>query len=152
MEQYVERPEKAFAGLLYGIGPKIVDSFAVEDAKGIDAGVAVIRGTDTERQVKAASTSGDGAKVIGVTLHTHVEQPATGNYYPAEDVIPVVTKGRIWVKTGDAVKAGDAANVKLADGTFVSTEVSAGTIEALGCGAKFITSCDKAGLAVVEIG
>lgn len=153
MKQYVETMDKAFAGLLYGIAPKVVDSFSVEDEKGINAGVAVIRGTDPDSQIKAAAQSGDGEKVIGVTLHTHIEMPADGaNYYPKETVVPVVTKGRLWVKTGDAVKAGEEAHVKLADGTFVSTAVNAGTIEALGCGAKFITSCDKAGLAVIEIG
>lgn len=144
--------DKAFAGMQYDLSAHTVDSFAVEDADGIGAAAAVIRGTDPEHQVKAASATGDGAKVIGVTLHTHIEPPEAGKkYYPQNYTVPVVTRGRLWVQTGGAVKAGEEAHIKLADGTFVSDAVASG-IEALGCGAKFITSCDKAGLAVIEIG
>lgn len=145
--------DKAFAGALYDLSSHTVDSFAVEETDGIGAACAVIRGTDAQHQVKSPSESGDGAKVIGVTLHTHIEPPeASKKYYPQNYTVPVVTKGRVWVTTGGAVNAGDEAHLKLADGTFVKDAVSAGTIEALGCGAKFITSCDKAGLAVIEIG
>lgn len=150
---YALNMDKPFAGMLYDLSPHVVDSFAVEEADGIGAAAAVIRGTDPEKQVKAPSASGDGAKIIGVTLHTHIEPPVAGKkYYPQNYTVPVVTKGRVWVQTGDAVNAGEEAHIKLADGTFVNTAVSAGTIEALGCGAKFVTSCDKAGLAVIEIG
>lgn len=144
--------DKAFAGMLYDLSAHTVDSFAVEDADGIGTAAAVIRGTDPEQQVKAASATGDGAKVIGVTLHTHIEPPEDDKkYYPQHYTVPVVTRGRLWVQTGGAVNAGDEAHLKLADGTFVKDAVATG-IEALGCGAKFITSCDKAGLAVIEIG
>lgn len=150
---YALTMEKSFAGALYDLSAHTVDSFAVEEADGLGVAAAVIRGTDAEHQVKSPSASGDGAKVIGVTLHTHIEPPEAGKkYYPQNYTVPVVTKGRVWVTTGGAVNAGDEAHLKLADGTFVKDAVAAGTIEALGCGAKFITSCDKAGLAVIEIG
>lgn len=150
---YALTMDKAFAGALYDLSSHTVDSFAVEEADGIGVAAAVIRGTDAEHQVKSPSTSGDGAKVIGVTLHTHIEPPEAGKkYYPKNYTVPVVTKGRVWITTGGAVNAGDEAHLKLADGTFVKEAVVDGTIEALGCGAKFITSCNKAGLAVIEIG
>lgn len=151
IKQYAENMETGFPGMLYDLSDKTVDSFAVEGEDGIGVGVAVIRGTNSEKQVKAASTAGDGANVIGITMHTHKELPGDGAYYPEGYAVPVVTKGRVWVQTGGAVDAGDVANIKLADGTFVADAVASG-IEAIGCGAKFITSTDAAGIAVIEIG
>ena len=113
---YALTMDKAFAGALYDLSSHTVDSFAVEEADGIGAACAVIRGTDAEHQVKSPSASGDGAKVIGVTLHTHIEPPEAGKkYYPQNYTVPVVTKGRVWVTTGGAVNAGDEAHLKLAD-------------------------------------
>ena len=93
---YALTMDKAFAGALYDLSSHTVDSFAIEEADGIGAACAVIRGTDAEHQVKSPSASGDGAKVIGVTLHTHIEPPEAGKkYYPQNYTVPVVTKGRV---------------------------------------------------------
>ena len=76
---YALNMDKAFAGMLYDLSTHTVDSFAVEDADGIGTAAAVIRGTDPEQQVKAASATGDAAysyraarrwqEVLSATLH-----------------------------------------------------------------------------------
>lgn len=151
IKNYSLNMDEAYAGMLYDLSDKQIDTFAVEDTDGISAGAAVIRGTEPAKQVKAANASGDGAKVIGVVLHTHKELVSSGKYYEKGYAVPVVTKGRIYVNVGGAVTAGKTANIKLTDGTFVEDAVASG-IEAVGCGAKFITSTSAAGVAVVELG
>lgn len=144
---------EAFAGMIYDLSPHTIDTFAVEDANGIGAGVAVIRGTDPEKQIKAAAATGDGANVIGVTLYSHKEQVASGGYYPKGYAVSVLTKGRVWVAVGGAVTAGAEAKLKVSDSTFVAGGGEADSdVEAVGCGAKFLTSTEEAGLAVIEIG
>lgn len=141
---------RALVGQIADLSNKTVDSFAAEEA--LNPGVPVMRGTVPDKQVLAVDAEGDAAKAIGVVIHEHKEPTgANEKYYPQGYAVGVMTKGRIWVQTGGAVTAGAAANYKVADGTFVADAVASG-IEALACGAKFITSTSAAGLAIVEIG
>lgn len=99
----------------------VVDSFAAEVA--IKAGMPVIRGTDGAKQIKAASTSGDGAKVIGVAVLTHKEPEAA---YPIGYSVPVMTFGDVYVKAGGTVTAGDSVALTISGGTasFVASSTS----------------------------
>lgn len=151
IKNYSLNMDEAYAGMLYDLSDKQIDTFAVEDSEGISAGAAVVRGTNPAKQVKAASAAGDGANVVGVVLHTHKELVKNGKYYEQGYAVPVVSKGRVYVNVGGAVTAGKVANLKLADGTFTDEDVASG-IETVACGAKFITSTSAAGVAVVEIG
>lgn len=99
----------------------------VEDAAGAGAGTFVVPGTDAEGQAKvptssAMITDGDG---LGVVMYDASKEPArgaaaiaAGNEYDNEDAIPVVQKGRIWVKCDPAavVVANTPAFVRYAAG------------------------------------
>lgn len=76
-----------------------------EDAGGAKAGTFVVPGTNAETQAIAPTatleiSSGTG---LGVVMYDASKEPATGaalalgNEYNAEDMLPVVSKGRIWV-------------------------------------------------------
>ncbi len=104
--------EKGFAGMKADATLDVCDSFASEG--GIDAGEAVIRGTDKAKQVKTATTS-DIAKIIGIALHTHKEIPATGKYYEEGYCLPVMTFGDVYVKAGGDVTAGDKVSIAIVD-------------------------------------
>lgn len=125
---YKQESAPAFAGMKGDISFDVCDSFASEG--GVNPGEAVIRGTDAAFQCKAASTTGDGAKVIGIAVHVHRE-PATGSnkYYEAGYCLPVMSFGDVYVKAGGDVTAGDAVAVVLATGVFVKnpSTTTAGT-------------------------
>lgn len=142
--------EPALVGQIADLTNHTIESFCAEEA--LAPGTPVKRGTNPERQVMAVNAAGDAAKAIGVVIHEHKEPVSgTGEYYPKQFCVAVMTKGRLWVTTGGAVTAGDAANFKVADGTFVKDAVATG-IEAMGVSCKFVTSTAKAGLAMIEIG
>jgi hypothetical protein len=77
-----------------------------EDAAGAKAGTFLVPGTDAERQALAPTTAaeitdGDG---LGVVMYDASKEPgrtaaalAAGNEYDDEEMLPLVTKGRIWV-------------------------------------------------------
>ena len=77
-----------------------------EDAAGAKAGTFVVPGTNPETQAVAPTatleiSSGVG---LGVVMYDASKEPATsgpalaaGNEYDATDMLPVVSKGRIWV-------------------------------------------------------
>lgn len=115
--------KKGFAGMKAGATLDVCDSFASEG--GIDAGEAVIRGTDKAKQVKTATTS-DIAKIIGIALHTHKEIPATGKYYEEGYCLPVMTFGDVYVKAGGDVTAGDNVTITINNGemTYVKATSS----------------------------
>lgn len=92
-------------------------SFAAEG--GVNPGEAVIRGTNPDSQVVAAGTAGDGAKVIGVAVHTNKMYSGTGDYYEDGYSVPVMFKGDVFVEAGASVTAGAAAGI-LIDGSDVS--------------------------------
>ena len=138
----------AFKGMLDGIGPRNVRSYAAEEA--IPVAYPVKLGTDKEKEVLKA-TAGSG--VVGFALHDHArEQTSAGAVqYAATETVSVLTQGRMWVMTSDAVVAGATANLTVADGTLTDAAVAAGIEAFTQVSVKFITATSAAGLAIVEI-
>lgn len=90
-----------------------VFSYAAEES--MNPGVPVILGTDPDTQIKVAGTSGDGAKCVGITVHTNKLYTGTGDYYEAGYSVPVMRKGDIFVEAGVDVTAGEAVGLFYGD-------------------------------------
>lgn len=138
----------AFKGMLDGIGPKNVRSYAAEEI--IPVSYPVKLGTSPDKEVLKATA---GAGVVGFALHDHArEQTSAGVVqYAATETVSVLTQGRMWVMTSDAVVAGATANLTVADGTLTDAAVAAGIEAFTQISVKFITATSVAGLALVEI-
>jgi hypothetical protein len=138
----------AFKGMLDGIGPKNVRSYAAEGI--IPVAYPVKLGTSPDKEVLKATA---GAGVVGFALHDHArEQTSAGAVqYEATETVSVLTQGRMWVMTSDAVVAGATANLTVADGTLTDAAVAAGIEAFTQVSVKFITATSAAGLALVEI-
>lgn len=138
----------AFKGMLDGIGPRNVRSYAAEEI--IPIAYPVKLGTDAEKEVKKATA---GAGAIGFALHDYArEQNGSGVVqYAALETVSVMTAGRMWVPTSDAVVAGATANLTVADGTLTDAAVAAGIEAFTQISVKFLTATTGAGLALVEI-
>lgn len=138
----------AFKGMLDGIGPRNVRSYAAEEA--IPVSYPVKLGTSPDKEVLKATA---GAGVVGFALHDHArEQNGSGVVqYAATETVSVLTQGRMWVPTSDAVVAGATANLTVADGTLTDAAVTTGIEAFTQVSVKFITGTTAAGLALVEI-
>lgn len=138
----------AFKGMLDGIGPRNVRSYAAEEI--IPVAYPVKLGTDKEKEVLKATT---GASAIGFALHDHArEQNSSGVVqYGATETVSVLTQGRLWVETDDAVAAGATANLVVASGKLTDAAVAAGIEAFTQITVKFITATAAADLALVEI-
>ena len=138
----------AFKGMLDGIGPRNVRSYAAEEI--IPIAYPVKLGTDAEKEVLKATA---GAGAIGFALHDYArEQTSAGVVqYAALETVSVMTAGRMWVTTSDAVVAGATANLTVADGTLTDAAVAAGIQAFMQISVKFLTATTGAGLALVEI-
>lgn len=138
----------AIRGLLDAVAPHNVRSYAAEEI--IPVGYPVKLGTNPEKEVLKATA---GASTIGFALHDQArEQTSAGAVqYVATETASVLTKGRMWALTSDAVVAGATANLTLADGTLTDAAVAAGIEAFTQISVKFITSTSAAGLAIVEI-
>lgn len=137
-----------YAGLLDGVNSHNIRSYAAEEI--IPIGFPVKLGTNQEKQVLKATA---GATAIGFSVHDHVrEQTSAGAVqYSVTDTVSVLTEGRMWVKTDDAVVAGALANLKTASGTLTDAAVASGVEAFTQITVTFITSTSAAGLALVEI-
>ena len=138
----------AFKGMLDGIGPRDVSSYAAEEA--IPVAYPVKLGTSPEKEVLKATA---GAGVVGFALHDHArEQTSAGVVqYNALETVSVLTQGRMWVETTDAVVAGATANLTVATGKLTDEAVAAGIEAFTQISVKFVTGTTAAGLAIVEI-
>ena len=138
----------AVAGLLDGVGPRNVRSYAAEEV--IPVGFPVKLGTDPAKEVLKATA---GAGVIGFSIHDHArEQTSAGVVqYASTETVSVLTQGRFWAKTSDAVVAGAKANMTVADGTLTDAAVAAGIEAFTQMDVVFITATTGAGLAIVEV-
>jgi hypothetical protein len=137
-----------FNGMLDGVGTKNVRSYAAEEI--IPVGYPVKLGTDPSKEVLKATA---GAGAIGFALADHArEQTSVGvAQYAATETVSVLTQGRMWVMTDDAVVAGSTANLKTATGTLTDASVTTGIEAFTQISVKFITATSAAGLALVEI-
>lgn len=141
-----------FPGQIYDTMFTDKASYSAEGA--VPFGAIVRLGTNKERQVAAVGTgAGQAALAFGVAVMTYAtEQDASGNVgYGNTQSVSVMKRGRIWVKTNDAVVAGAAANLVLANGTVTDEAVGAGIEAFTNFSLKFITGTTAAGIAVVEI-
>lgn len=138
----------AFKGMLDGIGPRNVRSYAAEEI--IPIAYPVKLGTDAEKEVKKATA---GAGAIGFALHDYAREQNGGGtvQYAALETVSVMTAGRMWVTTSDAVVAGATANLTVADGTLTDAAVAAGIEAFTQISVKFLTATTGAGLALVGI-
>ena len=136
------------AGLLDGVGPRNVRSYAAKEI--IPVGFPVKLGTDPAKEVLKATA---GAGVIGFSVNDQArEQTSAGAVqYAATETVSVLTQGRMWVMTDKAVAAGATANLKTASGTLTDASVTTGIEAFTQVSVKFITATTAAGLALVEI-
>jgi hypothetical protein len=154
---YSEQAPAAFAGLL--ADPNIdahIRSYANEDVADAVFGLGYAYGTDPEKQFKAFA-GGVGA-FVGVLAHRHTLQQrglfTTGGAGGAAAIAKgepgdIVTKGRVWVTTNEAVTAGDAAYV-------VNTGADVGKFRqdatnAVAVTGVFRSTVAAAGLALLEL-
>lgn len=145
---YSQYSAPSFKGLLDGVGPHNVRSYAAEEI--IPISYPVKLGTIPEKEVLKATS---GASTIGFALHDPArEQTSLGVVqYGALETVSVLTQGRVWVETHDAVVAGAVANLVLASGKLTDAAVGAGIEAFTQINVKFITATSSAGLAIVEI-
>lgn len=119
-----------------------------QDASVIFTGVAVTAGS-SQATFTATYTTADFFR--GISIHEHKMPLADGTLgWDDKDSVPVLRKGRIWVKVYGAVVEGADAYCVLAtsgqEGYFTST--STGNIAT---GGKFITAAADGALALLEI-
>lgn len=138
----------AFKGMLDGVAHHPVRSYAAEEV--IPVAYPVKLGTNKEAEVLKATT---GASTIGFALHDHArEQSSSGVVqYAQYETVSVLTSGRMWVETTDAVVAGATANLTVATGKLTDEAVAAGIEAFTQVSVKFVTGTSAAGLAIVEI-
>lgn len=138
----------AFEGLLDSVGPHVIRSYAAEEA--IPLAYPVRLGTTGAKEVLKATT---GANTIGFAIHDQArEQNSAGLVqYAATETVSVITQGRFWVMTSDAVVAGSVANLTTATGKLTDAAVGAGIEAFTQFSARFVTATSAAGLAIVEI-
>lgn len=138
----------SFKGMLDGIGGKQVRSYAAEEI--IPVAYPVKLGTDPAKEVLKATAA---AGAIGFALHDQAREQTSGGVvqYAATESVSVLTQGLMWVPTSDAVVAGAAANLTLADGTLTDAAVGAGIEAFTQISVTFLTATTGAGLALVEI-
>lgn len=138
----------SFVGMLDGVNAHDIRSYAAEEI--IPVGFPVKLGTNPAKQVLKATA---GASTIGFSLHDHArEQTSVGSVqYDATSAVSVLTKGRLWVNTNDAVVAGATANLKVSNGTLTDEVVATGIEAFTKISVTFITGTSAAGLALVEI-
>lgn len=138
----------SFKGMLDGIGSRQIRSYAAEEI--IPVAYPVKLGTNKEAEVLKATA---GAGVIGWALHDHArEQTSAGVVqYAQYETVSVLTQGRVWVETDDAVVAGATANLKTSNGKVTDEAVAAGIEAFTQVSVKFLTGTTGAGLALVEI-
>lgn len=138
----------AFKGLLDGVGPHLIRSYAAEEA--IPLAYPVKLGTTPSKEVLKATAA---AGAVGFAIHTDaIEQTSAGVVeYEQYETVSVITQGRFWVMTSDAVVAGAVANMTVADGTLTDAAVAAGIEAFTQFTARFVTATTGAALAIVEI-
>jgi hypothetical protein len=135
---YSENLQAARAGLLAGDAYD-VESGIVETAAGIGFGLAVAQGTaDKGRILADASEHFIGISVRDVTLGAEVDT------YPQYGNIGVVKRGLVWVSCASAA-AGGKVYFTANTGAIVYTGGELIT------GARFVTSTDGNGFALVEL-
>ena len=138
----------AFKGMRDGIGAPNIRSYVA--GENIAVSLPVKLGTNKSTQVLIGDT---GASVIGFALADQArEQTSAGVVqFATKEAVNVLTRGRIWVETTDAVVAGATANLTIATGKLTDDAVAAGIEAFTQINVKFITATTGAGLVLVEV-
>lgn len=106
---YSRNTSAGLAGLPVDIRDCTIESYAAEEADGIGFGLALVPGTDPDKQVKLPS--GEALVFRGISVHTYaVEQQSDGTVeYADEQTVNVLRRGVIWVQTTGTVTRDQAA-------------------------------------------
>ena len=107
---------QGFAGMLADNNPRNdILSRASEEATSFPYGVALVRGTDLETQVKLPTAA---AAILGIAVHTHANEVGSDglNKIDLDDAVNVLHEGRIYVIPEETVAVGDPVYVRIATG------------------------------------
>lgn len=143
---YSENIRAGIAGQVGEAYPAGFISRTVESAGGLAFGAAVAQGTE-DMGCKAFG-SGDSA-IIGIAVRDRSLDANEPNKFAQYDTARILAKGSVWVQASVAVNAGDPVYVIPATGAFAKTNASSAVQIA---GARWETSTDGAGIALVRIG
>lgn len=138
---------KAYAGLVFAQAPHDIVSRDVETAGGIDFGVAVSRGTDSERQVVAG-----GDAFTGITIRSLDKEGAVNTgaiKWNEKETAGVIRSGYIWVVCPSGCNPGDTVKYNNATGVIDSGVAGAG--ETTLNGAQWDTLATAGELAVIYL-
>lgn len=135
---YVEKFPLAYAGMVADTIPHIIVSKTVEDST-IAFGLAVGAGS-ADQSVKLGGTGFQGVTVA--------DKAQTQDYYLEDGQAGVMRKGRVWVTVGAAVTPTSTVYFTPSTGVITSTSTDNTAID----GAKFETSADADGLALLYLG
>lgn len=145
---YSQTGAAGFKGLLDGVGPHSIRSYAAEEA--IPLAYPVKLGTNPAKEVLKATAA---AGAVGFAIHDQAREQSSAGVvqYAQFETVSVITRGRFWVETSDAVVAGAVANMTVATGNLTDAAVGAGIEAFTQFSARFVTATTGAGLAIVEI-
>jgi len=161
--------DKAFAGMLWGIGLRElitgVSTTAIPFGRAVVFDSAQTQPHEGRKPVKLPSASGD--RIVGIARHVHTEpagvrtpiaqtnQNETSEYLP-KSAISIVEQGKIYVEVEEAVVPGDPVFVRFAAGTggtklgVFRNDADTSTAVAVPK-AEFVTGTSASGLAVIHI-
>lgn len=152
---YSKVPAVAFAGQLgdVGSGSKDIESRAAEEA--FDCGIFVVAGASgsTCQKITAAGEV-VSHKLLGVAIYQAVVAPnkgGSGLRYVAGDMVPILKKGRVWVKVVEAAVTADSLPyIKHTTGEIRGTADAGATIVPASM-VKVLIGADPGGVALVEV-
>lgn len=140
----------ALAGLRLKSAPEDVRSLPLTKGTAVDGGAVAITATgETCKAVESGDTD------FGIVVFQHIGKSGKtadgkGEAYIVNDTVPVMTKGRIWVKPAETIAArGKAAKVYVTPTGGLSA-VAASNFELVGAFWDVPSNAD--GLAVVDLG
>ena len=150
----------AQAGAKYDISPMQDVMSKHNPVDEILLGVAVVKSSEDDDAIKLPAASTDitvAGRCLGVAIRKMDMASALSSpsVYPVKSSVPVMKKGRVWVKVEEAVAPNDPVYVRFAAGTGTQKgafRASADTATAaLLAGAKYLTTAAADGLAVIEL-
>lgn len=136
------------AGQLADIRDNLIESFSAQGAVGL--GLAVMAGTDKDRQVKVPAAASDVFRGVSVADQAIEQGYKTGTVtYADTATVPTLRRGAIWVQVAVNVSTDDAAYFVPTTGQFSNTSNSSanGAVP----GGVFRSAGVAGGLAKLEI-
>lgn len=103
---YALSPDAAIAGMLGDPNSDAhIRSYANEEATTTPFGLAMVEGTLPEEQVLKPSAASQ--TFMGVGVHAHGSEDLTAAGAGTDEMMGILSKGRVWVQVDEAVVAGD---------------------------------------------